>query len=128
MLSPTITQDSEGDTASDPLMVNLETAGFWHSERISDQKPKKYNFFSALSKVSQAFKLQASISQSIIVFPMTSNRKLRVFGKFYSKLEKLRENISGGSCGVGSRYSDTQQIVQFTRECEDISLVRSIAQ
>ena len=72
------------------FLWSISTAGFWHSERISDQKPKKYNFFSALSKISQAFELQASISRSIIIFPNPSNRKLRGFGKLCSKLDPER--------------------------------------
>ena len=69
---PVVTQDSEGDVANDlfmPTMVNLETAGLRRSERISTQEPKKYNFFSVLSKIcGVGLVLATSLASPVTVF------------------------------------------------------------
>ena len=70
--APVLTRDSEGDAANGlfmPTMVNLETAGLRRSDRISAQEPKKYNFFSALSKVCGiGLVLATSIASPVTVF------------------------------------------------------------
>ena len=54
-LIPVVTQDSEGYESPNgifmPDVVNLEIAGLRCSEQVSAQETKKYNLFSALSKV-----------------------------------------------------------------------------